>query len=77
MIQTKIRLKACTHMPTLGGSVFESEPESADYTADSVIVGQLPLSNMFNILNPLESADGNRPTIAVGRREISPVVMGL
>ena len=32
---------------------------------------------MFNILNPLESADGNRPTIGVGLREIGPVGTGL
>ena len=46
-----------------------SIPESADYTAASVIVGRLPLSDMFNILNPLESADTNWLTIAVGLRE--------
>ena len=72
----------------------DSIPESADYITDAVfffIVGRLPISNMFNILNPMESADGNRPTgigrresadgnrptIAVGRREISPVGTGL
>ena len=27
--------------------------QSADSTADSMIVGRLALSNMFNILNPL------------------------
>ena len=32
---------------------------------------------MFNILNPLESADGSRPTIGVSRREIGPVGTGL
>ena len=47
-------------------------PESADYTTDSVIVDRLPVSNMFNILNPLVSADRNRLTIAVGQWEISP-----
>ena len=52
----------------------ESAVES---TTDSVKVGRLALSNMFNILNPLESADGNRPTIAVSQREISPVGTGL
>ena len=62
-------LKARTHRPIFRGfeaeSVIESadsSPESADYTTDSVKVGQLPLSNMFNIFNPLESADyGSRP----------------
>ena len=47
------------------------------FTADSMIVGRLALSNMFNILNPLESVDGSRPTIGVGRREIAPVGTGL
>ena len=37
-------------------------------STDSVIVGRLSLSNMFNILRPLESADGNRPT-GIGRWE--------
>ena len=32
---------------------------------------------MFNILNPLELADWNRPTIGVGRRENDPVGTGL
>ena len=32
---------------------------------------------MFNILKPLEAADGNRPTIAVGRREMGLVGTGL
>ena len=51
--------------------------ESADSTTDSVIVGRLPLLNMFNILKPLESADGNRPNITVGRWEMSSVGTGL
>ena len=51
-----------------------SIPESTDYTTDSVTVGRLPLSNMFNMLNPLESADR---TAIVGRQEISPVGTGL
>ena len=77
-------LKAYTHRPIIRGFAAESAtesadytPESADYTTDSVIVGRLFLSNMFNILNSLESADRNRPTIAVGRLEISPVGTGL
>ena len=39
----------------------DSTAESADSATDSVIVGRLALSNVFNILNPLESADGSRP----------------
>ena len=66
-------LKACTHRLIFTGSSEESAVESADSTTDSVIVGQLALSNIFNILNPLESDDGNRPSFGVGRREIGPV----
>ena len=83
-----MKLKARTHRPILRGFAAESAtesatesadytPELADYTTNSVIVGRLSVSNMFNILNPLESADRNRPTIAVGRREIRPVGTGL
>ena len=75
-----ITIKARTHRPIFRGfaaeSVVESAvsiPELADYTTHSVIVGRLPLLNMLNVLNPLESADGNRPTIAVGQQEISPI----
>ena len=67
-----IALKAHTHRPIFRGFVVESAVELADsipalavYTTDSVIVGRLPLSNMFNILNLLELADGNQSTIAV------------
>ena len=35
-----------------------STAESAYSTTKSVMVGQLPLSNMINILDPLELADG-------------------
>ena len=66
--------KARTPTPTLGGSVLESTLESADYNTDSAdstidftIVGRLSMSYMFNILNPLESADGSRPTSEVDR----------
>ena len=55
----------------------DSAVESADSTTDSVIVGRLSLSNMFNILRPLESADGNRLTIRVGRWKIGHVGTGL
>ena len=63
-------VKAHTHRAIFRGFRAESAvesvdsiPESADYTTDSVIVGRLPLSNMFNILNPLELADYcRRPT---------------
>ena len=59
-------------MPILARSATESAvestdstTESADSTTDSVIVGRLSLLNMFNILNPLESAD-ERPIGLVG-----------
>ena len=76
--------KARTHRPIFTVSSEELTVESADSTAesvnstsDSVIVGRLALSNMFNILSPLESANGNRSTIRVGRREIGTVGTGL
>ena len=86
-----VTVKAHTQRPIFRGFVVESAiesadsipelansiPELADYTTDSVIVGRLPLSNMFNILNPLESADGSRQTIGVGQRQIGIVGMGL
>ena len=53
------------------------ELESAVESANSVIVGWLTLLNMFNILNPLESLDGSRPTIGVGWQEIGLVGTGL
>ena len=72
--------KARTRKPNFTGfskelavDLANSTAESADSTTHSVIVGQLDLSNMFNILNPLELADGNRPTIAVGRQKIGQV----
>ena len=68
-------LEARTHRPTLKGfaaeSVVESAnsvPKSADSITDFTIVGRLYISNMFNILNLMESADGksadcwSRPT---------------
>ena len=57
-------LKARTHRPILRGFEAESAvesadsmPESADSTADFTIVSRLFISNMFNILKPLESAN--------------------
>ena len=61
----------------IGGSIGRFIPELADYTTDSVIVGRLPLSNTSNFSSPLESADGDWPTIAVGQPEIGPVGTGL
>ena len=55
----------------------DSIPESADSTTDFTIVGRLSISNMFNILKPLESADANRLTIAVGRWQMDLVGTGL
>ena len=83
-MQNVINIKPHTHTPIFRGFVAESVvesvdsiPESADSTTDSVIVCRPPVSNMFDILNPLESADPNRPTIAVSRWEIDPVGTGL
>ena len=47
--------------------------ELTDSTTDSVIIVRLSLLTMFNSSNPLKLTDGNRLTIAVGRREIGPV----
>ena len=77
-------------MPIFGGSAVKSAidwadsiaesadsiAESADSTTNSVIVSRLSVLNMFDIMKPLESADGNRPTIAVGRRQNSLMGMG-
>ena len=46
-------------------------------TINFVIFRRLSLSNMFDILNPLESADGSWPTIGVSRRKIGLVGTGL
>ena len=58
------QIKARTHTLTLGGSAFKSVVESANYKAESAdsttdfaIISRLFISNMFNILNPLELAD--------------------
>ena len=70
-------LKARTHMPPLGGSSLDStsyNAESADSTTYFTMVCGLSISNMFNILNPLDLL---RPTIGVGQREIGLVGMGL
>ena len=64
-------LKAHTHKPIFRGFLAESAVESADSTAaesadsstDSLIVGRLSLSNIFDILKPLESADRNQQTL--------------
>ena len=61
----QLTLKARTHRPIFTESAEESAIESADSTAesanspaDSMIVIRLALSNMFAILNPLESGVG-------------------
>ena len=84
IIDFRTSFKACTHRPIFTGFLAEldveladSIPKPVDYTTDSVIVSRLPLSNMFNILNSRESANGSRPTIGVGRRQIGLVGMGL
>ena len=75
------QLKARTHRPILRGFDAESAVElailSQSSTTNFTMVGRLSISNMFNILKPLESADGNRPTIAVGRRQMGLVGTGL
>ena len=79
-----LALKAHTHRLIFRGFVVESTvesadsiPESADSTTNFVIVGRLPVLNMFNISTPIKSADCSQPTIAVGRLQIGPVGMGL
>ena len=78
------RLKARTHRPILTGSAVKlavesanSNRESADFTTHSGIIIRLSLLSMFNILDPMESTDGSRPTIGVGQREIGLVGTGL
>ena len=55
----------------------DSIPELADSTTDMVIVGQLPVLNMFDISAPIQSANSSGLTIAVGRLQIGLVGMGL
>ena len=57
-------VKARTHKPTFAVSVLESvlesaesSPESVDSTTDFVIVGRLPVLNMFNISTPIQTAN--------------------
>ena len=83
-METNLTFKARTFTPTFGESVVESavetadsSPELADSTADFVIVGRLPVSNIFNIFTPIESANSSQPTIAVGGLQIGVVGMGL
>ena len=77
-------LKTRTHRPTLRWLPVESPVESADSIPESSvsttnfkIVGRLSISNMFNILNPLESANGRRPSVGVSQWEIGLVGTGL
>ena len=70
----------CTHWPIFRGFAAESVdsiPESADSTIDFVIVGRLPVLNMFNISTPIKSADSSRPTFAIDGLHIGLVGMGL
>ena len=55
----------------------DSITQLANFNTDSVIISPLSLSSMFNILNPMESADRSWPTIGVSRRQISLEVAGL
>ena len=79
-----LRIKACTHRPIFTGSTAElvvesavSNPESADSTTYFVIVGRLPVSNLFNISTLIQLADPSQPTIAIGGLQICLVGMGL
>ena len=70
----KPEVKARTHRSIFRGLAAESAvesansiPESADYTTDLLIVGRQPLSNLFNILNPEELADGKLLQSADGK----------
>ena len=76
-------LQACTCTPTFAGLALESALELADSSPDLanssnefVIVGRLPISNMFNISTPIQSADSSQPTIAVSGLQIGKVGMG-
>ena len=77
-------LKARIYVPILARSALESVLELAvssarlaAYSTNYVILGHLPLSNMFNILELTETADGNRATNAVGHWQTVQVGMGL
>ena len=74
--------KAHTNRPITTGSVVktavesaDSTSESADSTTDSIII--VSLVNLVDILDPLESVDGNRLTIGVSQWQISPSRYGL
>ena len=68
---------SCRTSSRIGGRIGDSTAQSADSTTDSVIIGPLSLLNMFDILNPLELADGSQATIGVGQRQIGLVGTGL
>ena len=73
-------IEACTHRPIFTESVIESANSTAELTVsitDSTMVGRHAQLIMFNILEPLESANGNQLTIRVGRRLIGQVGTGL
>ena len=64
-------LQAHTCTQTFAGLALESaleladsSPDLANSTNNFVIVGRLPISNMFNISTPIQSADSSQPTIA-------------
>ena len=74
-------IKARTNGPIITGSAVktivestDSISESADSTTDSIII--VSRVNLVDILDPLESVDGNRLTIGVSRWQISLVGMG-
>ena len=63
--QSQFSIKASTYTLFVARSGLESSVESADSitefadaTTDSVMIGWLSILNLFNILNPPESADG-------------------
>ena len=81
---SKVCYLAHTHRPIFRGFSEESSVELADSITESatsttnfVIVGRLPVLNMFNISTPIQLANSSRPTIAVGGLEIGLVGMGL
>ena len=80
----RLTIKAHTHRLIFRGFAAESGvelaksiPESADSTTDFVIIGQLPVLNMFTISTPIKLADSSQPTIAIGRLQIGLMHMGL
>ena len=84
ILKLRPTVKARTHRPIFRGLAAESTvksansiPQSTDSTTHFVIVGRLPVLNMFNISTPIQSADSSQLTIAKDGLQIGLVGMGL